>query len=75
MTQAIEINRETYDHYNEEKLVYKAEPGLTKEIVEEISRQKNEPKWRFKKRLKAFEILQKMPMPNWGPDLTDLALN
>jgi len=71
----IEINRETYDHYNKDNLIYKAKPGLTKEIVEEISRQKKEPEWMLQKRLKAFEIFQKMSMPKWGPSLADLDLN
>jgi len=75
MTEAIEINRETYDHVNEENLAYKAKPGLTREIVEEISRQKKEPEWMLQKRLKAFEIFQKMSMPKWGPDISDLDLN
>jgi Fe-S cluster assembly protein SufB len=73
--QVIEINRETYDHYNKDKFIYKAELGLTKETVEEISRQKNEPEWMLQKRLKAFEIFQKLPMPKWGPGLKDLDLN
>ena len=71
----LEIDRSTYDHYNEDKLIYKAKPGLTREIVEEISRQKKEPEWMLNKRLKAFEIFQKMPMPTWGPSLKDLNLN
>jgi len=73
--QVLEINRSTYDHYNKDKYIYKAEPGLTKEVVEEISSQKKEPEWMLNKRLKAFEIFQKMPMPTWGPNLTDLDLN
>ena len=73
--QVLEINRSVYDDYNKDKYIYKAKLGLTKEIVEEISKQKNEPEWMLNKRLKAFEIFQKMPMPNWGPSLTDLDLN
>jgi len=73
--QVLEIDRSTYDHYNKDKLIYKAKPGITKEVVEEISAQKKEPEWMLKKRLKAFEIFQKMPMPTWGPNLTDLDLN
>jgi len=73
--QVLEIDRLTYDHYNKDKLIYKAKPGLTKEIVEEISKQKKEPEWMLKKRLKAFEIFQKMPTPTWGPSLKDLDLN
>ena len=34
MTEAIEINRETYDHYNKENLAYKSKPGLTREVME-----------------------------------------
>ena len=53
--QVLEIDRSTYDHYNKDKLIYKAKPGVTKEIVEEISKQKKEPEWMLKKRLKALE--------------------
>ena len=35
--QVLEIDRSTYDHYNKDKLIYKSKPGLTREIVEEIS--------------------------------------
>lgn len=73
-TEAIEINRATYDHYNPDKSIYKSKPGLTREVVIEISKQKNEPEWMLKKRLQAFELFQKLPMPNWGPSLNDLDL-
>ena len=73
--EAIEINRNTYDHYNEDRFIYKAKPGLSKEVVMEISKQKNEPEWMLKKRLKAFEIYEKMPMPKWGPSLKELDMN
>ena len=72
--QVIEINRSIYDHHDSVRYAYKSKLGLTKEIVEEISKQKNEPEWMLQKRLKAFEIFQKMPMPNWGPSLKDLDL-
>ena len=49
--QVMEIDRSTYDNYNKDNLIYKAKPGVTKEIVEEISRQKKEPEWMLKKRL------------------------
>jgi Fe-S cluster assembly protein SufB len=75
MTEVIEINRETYDHYNKDKFLFKTELGLTKEVVEEISRQKNEPEWMLKKRLQAFELFKKLPMPSWGPSLNDLDLS
>ena len=74
ISETIEINRETYDHYNPEKSVFKLEPGLTKEVVIEISKQKNEPEWMLKKRLQAFELFKKLPMPKWGPSIEDLDL-
>ena len=73
--QIIGISRSIYDHHDSVKYSYKSKLGLTKEIVEDISRQKNEPEWMLQKRLKAFEIFQKLPMPNWGPSLKDLDLS
>ncbi len=52
--------------------IYKTREGLTKEIVEEISEQKNEPDWMRQLRLKSFEIFKKKPMPTWGVDLSEL---
>ena len=58
-----EINRETYDHFNAEKLVYRAKPGINEEIVREISRQKNEPEWMLQKRLEGYRAFMKLKMP------------
>ncbi len=49
-----------------EQFVYKSEKGLTKEIVEAISKRKKEPQWMLDFRLKSLEIFFKKPMPNWG---------
>ncbi len=53
-------------HDAEDKYFYKAGKGLTREIVEEISRQKNEPAWMLEFRLRALEIFHNKPMPTWG---------
>src|SRR5699024_8449816 len=50
----------------------KTERGLTKEVVEEISRMKNEPEWMLEERLKALDIFFSKPMPMWGGDLSEL---
>ncbi len=42
---------------------------LTKEIVKEISKIKNEPEWMTEFRLKAFEFFDKAENPKWGPDI------
>jgi Fe-S cluster assembly protein SufB len=48
--------------------------GLTREIVEEISREKGEPGWMLRLRLQALEIFQRLPMPKFGPDLSEVDL-
>ncbi len=73
--QILEINRERYDHKNDERNLYKANPGVNEDIIREISKSKNEPEWMLEKRLKCFEIFKKLPMPAWGPSLSELDLD
>ena len=42
---------------------------LTSEIVEKISKIKNEPDWMREFRVKAFECFDKMDNPDWGPEI------
>lgn len=49
--------------------------GLNKDIVIQISEQKNEPGWMTDFRLKSLEIFESKPMPSWGADLSDLMQN
>ncbi len=49
--------------------------GINEQVVRDISQQKNEPDWMLAFRLKALEIFEKKPMPQWGPDLSDLDIN
>jgi Fe-S cluster assembly protein SufB len=63
-----------YGTANKENNRYKATPGITEQVVREISAQKNEPVWMLKKRLEAFKLFQQAPLPAWGPDLTKLDL-
>lgn len=70
-SQASKINEIKKDDYkfgfnDPEQFVFKSEKGLTKEIVEQISRKKNEPQWMLDFRLRSLEIFFKKPMPNWG---------
>ncbi len=75
MEKAIEINRENYDHYIPEKLIYKAEPGVNEKLIRQISKDKNEPEWMLKKRLLGLKIFNEKPVPKWGPDLSNLDLS
>ncbi len=55
-----------YGFSDEEDYIFKSGRGLTREIVETISRRKNEPQWMLDFRLRSLEIFQKKPMPSWG---------
>jgi Fe-S cluster assembly protein SufB len=70
-----EINRETYDSFNEERLVYKAKEGLTEELVREISASKQEPDWMLQIRLKGLKLFNQLQTPTWGPNLDNLNLD
>lgn len=70
-----EVNSSFYDFRNDDNYDYKIEKGLSKEIVEEISKQKNEPEWVLEIRLKALEAYNKLSLPTWGPDLSELNMD
>lgn len=48
---------------------------ISKKLVCEISEQKNEPGWLTDFRLKSLDIFESLPMPKFGPDLSDLDTN
>jgi Fe-S cluster assembly protein SufB len=52
--------------------VLRMDRGLSREVVEEISRIKQEPKWMRDFRLHALDVFFKKPMPTWGADLSAL---
>ena len=49
--------------------------GLTKEIIENISKEKNEPSWVLDIRLKALDLYDKLEDPTWGPDISYFDIN
>src|SRR5271157_3310433 len=64
-----------YGFHDIENPVFKSRKGLNRDVVEQISALKNEPKWMLDFRLRAFEHFQKRPMPTWGGDLSGLNLD
>ncbi|MEM4726473.1 MAG: Fe-S cluster assembly protein SufB, partial [Nitrososphaerales archaeon] len=58
-----------------DKYVHISQKGLSREVVEEISAIKNEPKWMLDYRLKAYEHFRSRPMPTWGADLSNIDFN
>ena len=67
-----DIDRSLYDFRNEDKDAYRIREGLTPEIVEEISRSKNDPEWMHSFRLQALEIYNNLRVPDWGPSIEGL---
>ncbi len=68
----LDFSYEKYGFKDPEIYVHKTRPGLSREVVEEISAVKGEPHWMREFRLRALEIFFKKPMPTWGADLSEL---
>ncbi len=66
------LNEIKYDFTTNLKPAYQAQKGLSRSVVEEMSREKKEPEWMKNIRLKALEIFFSKPVPTWGPDLSEL---
>lgn len=54
---------------------YTAPRGINEDIVIKISKDKNEPNWMLKKRLKALELFKKTKKPTWGVKLENIDLD
>ncbi len=67
-----EMEEYKYGFHNKDVSIFRSGKGLTQEVVEEISRMKDEPQWMLDYRLKALNQFYKMPMPQWGGDLSEL---
>jgi Fe-S cluster assembly protein SufB len=64
-----------YGFSDPDSSVFKSGKGLSREVVEQISAQKDEPEWMLEFRLKALDHFMKRPMPTWGGDLASLNLD
>jgi Fe-S cluster assembly protein SufB len=57
---------EKYGFHDPEDYFLKAPKGISHELVEMISRKKNEPEWMREMRHQALDIILEKPMPTWG---------
>lgn len=69
------LNRTTLDDANSSEYATHAKKGLSREIIEALSKDKNEPEWMLNHRLACYDVFLKKPMPTWGPDLSKLDLD
>ena len=70
-----DIDRNIYDFKDEEKDGYKLAAGLTPELVEKLSKEKNDPVWMQNFRLEALQIYNEMQVPDWGPSIEGLDMD
>ena len=61
-----------YGFTTDAKTVLTSGKGLSREVVEFISKAKNEPDWMLEFRLKSYDAFLKLENPSWGPDLSGI---
>ena len=67
-----DIDRNIYDFRYEDKDAYRVESGLTLDIIDTISKEKNDVEWMRELRHKGLEVYNKSTMPEWGPSIEGL---
>ncbi len=67
-----DLNRSVFDTANHQDYTKNVVKGLSEELIRRISKEKNEPEWMLAHRLKGLEQWNKMPLPHFGVDLTDI---
>ena len=67
-----EPSRTLYDEADAHQAKLVAPLGLNEAVVRLISQTKHEPEWMLQKRLKGLKLFLERPLPDWGPDLTNL---
>ena len=73
--QIADIDRSIYDIKDREDDFYKIDAGLTPALVEQISKEKNDPEWMKEFRLHSLEIYNKLQVPDWGPSIEGLHMD
>ena len=61
-----------YGFKDKDVSILKTDIGLNEDIIRQISKLKNEPEWMLEYRLKSYKAFKKLPLPDFGPDLTNL---
>src|SRR5579875_2027428 len=74
--QLASLNEYKYGFHDDVEVAFKARKGLDHDVVEQLSRMKNEPDWMRDLRHRSLDIFLKKPLPTksvWGgPELADL---
>lgn len=62
----------SYGFHDSIPSLYSSGHGLNEQVVRKISAIKNEPEWMLNYRLQSLEQFNRLQMPSWGPDLSDI---
>ena len=74
-TKIDDFDNSIYNVKDKDNYDFKMQKGLTEDIVRKISSEKNEPKWMLDIRLNALKVYNKLELPTWGPDLSELNMD
>ena len=74
-TDVAEVDRSIYDIKDKPNAAFEVNSGLTPEIVEKISEEKNDPEWMRIFRQKSLRVYNSMPVQNWGPSIEGLDMS
>lgn len=67
------LNRDYAYGFNDGDVgLFRLDKGISEEVVRQISKIKGEDEWMMNFRLSAFRSFERMPMPSFGPDLSDI---
>ncbi len=74
-SQVADIDRSVYDIRDKEDDAYRMQEGLTPEIIDKLSKEKDDPVWMQQFRLQSLQIYNEMPVPDWGPSIEGLDMD
>ena len=64
-----------YDFKDQDVTIFNTGKGLSEDVIRAISAAKNETDWMLQIRLEAYRKFMEFPLPNFGPDLSDIDFN
>lgn len=70
-----ELTTNIYDFRDEGTERSRVDEGLTEDIVLRISEEKKDPDWMREFRLKALNLYDRIPVPDWGPSIEGLDMD
>lgn len=68
----IDLGEYKFGFHDDVTPIYSTGKGISEQVVRDMSQAKGEPEWMLEFRLKSLETFNKMPMQEWGPDLSGI---